>query len=68
MSQKIDYRAMTLHGLSFSLYNLSIIIFYYFFYRFEHALLAEKSEMVILQKERDWFIAWITTTYTNFIA
>jgi hypothetical protein len=68
MSHKIDYRAMTLHGLSFSLYNLSIIIFYYFFYRYEHALLAEKPIIVIYDKERAWFIAWITTTFTNFIA
>lgn len=68
MSHKINYGAMTLHGVSFSIYNLSIIFFYYFFYRFEHASLKSTDPMIIYEKQRDWFIAWIITTYTSFIA
>lgn len=58
---------MTLHAVSFSLYNLAVIVLnvsYYFFTTLsKHATAEEK------QKITRWtLIAWIGTCYTNFIA
>jgi uncharacterized membrane protein YqjE len=60
MQKQVNYQAMYLHGISFSLYNLSIILLYTFYTLW---LLDENPT-----RARNAFYVWIVTTYTNFIA
>ena len=58
---------MTIHSVSFSLYILTIVIFYVFYFYFikieEDAANNERQK-----KTRICLMAWISTTCTNFIA
>jgi threonine/homoserine/homoserine lactone efflux protein len=60
MGNQVNYRAMYLHGISFTLYNLTIIVFYtfYFLYHFD-----ENSKTT-----RTVLLLWIGTTFTSFAA
>lgn len=56
--------AMFLHGLSFTLYLLSILFFYYYYYVFLINIVPSSTK----DKTRRALIAWIVTTYSNFLA
>lgn len=60
---------MTIHAVSFSLYNIAVIVLYasYFYYLKETYDLPDDDPKVI-KARRDALIAWIATTYTNFVA
>ena len=54
---------MTVHGLSFTLFIISIVIFDTFFFFYRKTDTEHKH-----QTTRNSLIAWIMTVYTNFIA
>jgi len=56
---------MLLHSVSFSLYNLSIVVFYFFFYFYETF---PQSNLAADNVLKYTLIAWTVTTFTNFIA
>ena len=56
---------MCLHSVSFSLYNLSIVVFYFFFYFYETVPYESPEADDVTH---DTLIAWTVTTYTNFVA
>jgi hypothetical protein len=60
MGNQVNYKAMYLHGISFSLYNLSIIVLY--------AVYAIFNFYSGYKVTRFCLIAWITTCYSSFVA
>lgn len=60
LAEEVNDKSMFLHGLSFSLYIISIIVFDYYYYVYIYYL--------ALDHERDALIAWIITTYMSFLA
>ena len=63
MSKQVNYKAMTVHAVSFSLYNISIIVFYIFYYQY----LTESNENK-KSRRREVLIAWIVSSYMTFAA
>ena len=58
---------MIVHALSFGLYCLCLIVFYYAFFNYRYKVSHQESP----NKEklfRNWFLTWIVVTYTNFFA
>lgn len=64
LGDEVNHTSMILHAVSFSLYLLSIFFFYYYYYVF---LEAQETDTVT-QSTRSALIAWIITTYMNFLA
>lgn len=60
LAEEVNDKAMFLHGLSFSLYIVSIVVFDYYYYVFIYYARPDH--------ERDALIAWIITTYMSFLA
>jgi ribonucleotide reductase beta subunit family protein with ferritin-like domain len=60
LGDDLNDKSMFLHGLSFSLYIISILFYYGFYWTFtwKHTNKATRSAL----------IAWIVTTFTNFTA
>lgn len=63
LERVINYQSMTIHGLSFTLFIISVVIFYYFYFLYN-----ETDDKHRKQTTRNTLIAWIVTVYTNFIA
>lgn len=55
---------MTMHAVSFTLYNLSIIVFYVIYF----IKLSNKNEEKEYQLTHNSLIAWTVTTYLSFVA
>lgn len=75
LGNQTNYRNMIIHSLSFSLYNAAIIVYYIFFTVFQTTVeYIETPDGLVCNNPRwetTWansLIAWITTTYTNFVA
>jgi hypothetical protein len=60
LAEEVNDKSMFLHGLSFSLYIISIIAFDYYY---DVYIYYDRPD-----HERDALIAWIVTTYMSFLA
>lgn len=58
----MNYHKLAWHGLIFVFYSASIVLFYYFFYKYvtDPEPNSDKTTMETL-------LAWIITTYMNFL-
>lgn len=61
LGDDLNDNSMFLHGLSFSLYTISILIYYGFYWTYTWNSREPKAI-------RSALIAWIVTTFTNFMA
>lgn len=60
LKDQVNHKAMMIHSVSFSLYNLAIAVYYVVYFFFEANQNASTWQYAL--------IAWISTTYTNFAA
>jgi hypothetical protein len=67
LKDQCNHKAMIIHSVSFSLYNLAIIIYYVFFFVFELRT-AYGTQSQIDTAWVNCLIAWCVTTWTNFFA
>ena len=75
LGSQTNHKNMIIHSLSFTLYNLAIIIYYIFFTIFETTTEYLENDGVKICNNPRWsetwansLIAWNATTYTNFFA
>jgi len=67
MRNQVDYQSMTIHAVSFSLYNFAIIVLYVGYFIYLQIPLDAPADYRF-KVTRYCLIAWIGTTYTNFAA
>jgi hypothetical protein len=60
LADEVNDKAMFLHGLSFSLYIVSVVAYDYYYYVYIYFSREDA--------QRDALIAWIITTYMSFLA
>ena len=60
LKDQVNHQAMIIHSVSFSLYNLAIVVYYAFYFNYELQLTASSFKSALY--------AWTVTTYTNFFA
>lgn len=59
LENQVNYQKLAAHGIIFAFYIVSIVVFYYFYYIY--------TISTSLDAKRECLIAWIVTTYMNFL-
>ena len=73
MRNQVNYTSMSVHAFSFTLYNISVIVFYYSYFRYLQRLAdlppdVSPENPLVVQYTDSAIRTWIITTYTTFIA
>lgn len=60
LAEQVNYKAMTIHSVSFSLYNIAVCVYYAELFVYD---ISQSNDAT-----RNGLIAWTFVTYTSFVS